>query len=95
MDLDHITCKGCQHHYCKRCLKKLLVTSRECLCKDPFKPPHAFEEGPPVLMNEDILHKLRFRCRQVGDGCKEIVPYQSLHQHERVCYYRGKFLGFC
>ncbi|CAF3328231.1 unnamed protein product [Rotaria sp. Silwood2] len=86
------SCFSCQNLFCRKCIRTWL---KENPTSCPFRCA-SFEEkrAPPYI--QSILGRLRIRCRNNLFGCKEIIAYDLLEQHEQVhCQFRTKRCDLC
>jgi hypothetical protein len=86
------SCASCQNLFCNHCIQTWLHTNPSTcpLCRSPY------EEKPAPPFIQSILAHFSIHCRNTSLGCREILPYDLLEQHESVkCNFLTKKCRLC
>ena len=85
-------CASCQHLFCQNCIRTWLqINPTSC----PFRCSPYEERRPPPYIHS-LLGRLAIRCRNSSFGCREILSYDALAQHEAgECHFRTKRCRVC
>lgn len=85
-------CSSCQHLFCQKCIQ-IWLQFNPTSCPFRCSP---YEEKRPAPYIHSLLSRLTIRCRNHSFGCQEILPYDSLEQHETVeCEYLSQRCDIC
>ena len=78
--LNPFECSKCGNTFCYYCINNLKQNKLPC----PFncKP---FEINPASIGLKKFLNQLKFECKYKKSGCKEIIPYNNIENHENNC----------
>ena len=80
--LNPYDCSKCGNTFCYNCINKLKENNLYC----PFKCK-SFEITPSSFGIKKFLNQLKFECKYKFLGCKEIIPYDNIENHENNCPY--------
>jgi len=80
--LNPYDCSKCGNTFCYACINKLKESMRKC----PFGCID-YEIMPSSFAIKKFLEQLKFTCLNKENGCNEIIPYNSLVQHDKNCNY--------
>lgn len=69
-----VTLKGCDHHFCKRCIDGVIRT-RNLLCPDCRREFSSSDVAPASRLMNNILSCIKFRCPY--KGCVEQIDYDN------------------
>jgi len=80
------SCSSCEHLFCQKCIKTWIQNpsnGKRC----PFRcEPFEDRRCPPYV--QSLLSRLNIYCRNSEFGCKQILSYDQLENHENVkCEY--------
>ena len=82
---DPVICKENQCIYCHKCIKKWIDkfgTNAACKsCKKIF-----IRDNIPKLI-KNVLNKIKLKCYNSNEGCKEIISYESFINHLNSCQF--------
>ena len=75
-------CSKCGNTFCYNCINKLKESMNKCPygCVD-------YEIMPSSFAIKKFLEQLNFTCLNKDNGCKEIISYNNLEQHDKNCNY--------
>ena len=80
--LNPYDCSKCGNTFCFNCINKIKENSLSC----PFNC-QLFEIIPSSFGIKKFLNQLKFECKNKSKGCKEIIPYKEIENHEKICPY--------
>ena len=80
--LNPYDCSKCGNTFCYNCINRLKEKNLPC----PFSCKY-FEITPSSYGLKKFLNQLKFECRHKNEGCKEIISYIEIENHEKKCSY--------
>ena len=80
--LNPYDCSKCGNTFCYKCINKLKESMKKC----PFGCID-YEIMPSSFAIKKFLEQLKFTCLNKENGCKEIISYNNLEQHDKNCNY--------
>lgn len=80
--LNPYDCSGCGNSFCFDCINNCIINHVPC----PFKCEQ-YTINPSSFGITSYLSKLKFNCLNKQNGCKEVIPYASVIDHEKECKY--------
>lgn len=87
-------CQGCQTYFCQSCITSKLIgtTQRNCpSCQNEYVKFNADKivlNFLSIFASFAILGKLQLKCINEKQGCKELIGYNDLENHEKECPFR-------
>ncbi|CAF1454080.1 unnamed protein product, partial [Didymodactylos carnosus] len=82
-----MTCEECENSYCTDCitqwLKQQQAMNRKHTCPNSNCEFKQKNKIPSLLVQ--LLSQLRVKCVNTINGCKELLPYEALDEHQLVC----------
>ncbi|UJR12110.1 hypothetical protein I4U23_016288, partial [Adineta vaga] len=81
MGVEPLTCETCENSFCNNCIT-LWLEKHPDIC--PNNCDYKQRQRPPLLLVQ-LLSKLQITCKNHHTGCKDILSYESLEEHERQC----------
>ncbi|CAF4112495.1 unnamed protein product, partial [Adineta steineri] len=76
-----VTCEICENSFCNDCIT-LWLEKHPSIC--PNNCDYKQRQRPPLLLVQ-LLSKLQIICKNHYTGCKDVLSYESLEQHEHEC----------
>ncbi|CAF0901844.1 unnamed protein product [Adineta steineri] len=76
-----LTCEICENSFCNDCIT-LWLEKHPNNC--PNNCDYKQRQRPPLLLVQ-LLSKLQVICKNHHTGCKDVLSYESLEQHEHEC----------
>ncbi|CAF1039579.1 unnamed protein product [Adineta steineri] len=76
-----LTCEICENSFCNDCIT-LWLEKHPSIC--PNICDYKQRQRPPLLLVQ-LLSKLQVICKNHHTGCKDVLSYESLEQHEHQC----------
>jgi len=80
--LNPYDCSKCGNTFCYNCINNLKENNLPC----PFNCK-SFEITPSSFGLKKFLNQLKFECKYKNNGCKEIISYMDIENHESKCPY--------
>lgn len=80
--LNPYDCSKCGNTFCFNCINRLKQNKMSC----PFNCK-SFDITPSSYGLKKLLNQLKFECKYKKKGCKEILPYMNIENHENNCPY--------
>ena len=80
--LNPYDCSKCGNTFCYTCINKLKESMKKC----PFGCTD-YEIMPSSFAIKKFLEQLNFTCLNKENGCKEIISYNNIDQHDKNCKY--------
>ncbi|CDW83187.1 traf-type zinc finger family protein [Stylonychia lemnae] len=74
-------CKTCKINYCKHCISNQLILRNAC--PSCYQPNPSYSKIPRNLFH--LLSRFKIYCKNKGEGCNEILLYESVEKHENTC----------
>ncbi|CAG2166305.1 unnamed protein product [Oppiella nova] len=84
---DPVVTPCCHQTFCRDCLIEWL--KENTVCPYDRKTLNANELYKPRRVFEDILGKLKIKCKFSDNGCPSVVPLDQLPQHVNSCPYNA------
>jgi hypothetical protein len=81
--VDPRECKSCQQAFCSHCINHWKALNNKC----PLKCAK-LELIEPHRSTLSLLHKLTLKCVNYESGCKQVLRYQALSDHEKKCDFK-------
>ena len=88
-----VACARCENAFCGRCIRAWINTKHGQNKPCPFNCHFEEKRAPPVL--NSFLAKLQVSCVYAPNGCRTILPYDSIEGHEQICDYEQVPCGIC
>ena len=80
--LNPYDCSKCGNTFCYSCINKLKESNKKC----PFGCTE-YDITPSSFAIKKFLNQLQFSCLNKENGCKEIISYNNIEQHDKNCEY--------
>lgn len=85
-----VTCETCEHSFCEACLSQWFQRQQRC----PNTCEYRQRARSPHLLVQ-LLSQLKVTCKNMSNGCTQVIPYEGLENHEQTCGYEMKSCQGC
>jgi len=86
-------CNLCSTHFCTDCITKYKQETNSNYCPICHTIDYKIEEGETYLSK--FINDLMISCKYFEKGCKEVLYYGNVQDHEKICKYREKTCENC
>jgi hypothetical protein len=87
-----VTCELCENSFCTACITAWLGKNKTNVC--PNNCDYRQRQRVPLLLVQ-LLSKLKLTCENNMNGCREVLAYESLEQHQLHCGFEMKQCKGC
>eukprot|EP01022_Parablepharisma_sp_SALTPOND_P025444 TRINITY_DN593_c0_g1_i1.p1 TRINITY_DN593_c0_g1~~TRINITY_DN593_c0_g1_i1.p1 ORF type:complete len:940 (+),score=38.03 TRINITY_DN593_c0_g1_i1:4351-7170(+) len=75
-------CHSCMQIFCGPCITSYNAKNGKC------PQDHEYVKKVLIPLQERLLKKLRIKCKNLPNGCEDILTYNDLEEHESTCGYQ-------